>query len=406
MVLKKILVAVLAVVLAAPAMNAEKLKYRNPTGKEFPILAWFSILGDSNLTKARYQELREAGFNISFSHFHTSESLDKGFRACRGTGVKIMASCDDLEHKTAATVRRFKGEPDLVGWFLTDEPTTRTYPRLKAYRDRVLAYDDKHLLYLNLFPCMTGADFLGAKSYEDYVQRFVDEVGLNQISYDMYPVVHQDGKTFVRPEFYENLEIISRVAKRNGQPFWAFCMCTPHMVYPPAKIEYLRLEAFAALAYGAQCIQYFTYWTPLNADWDYHDAPIDSALRRTAAYYRVKQVNREIQALRHVFLGSEAEDVSFTGAITPDGTKPFTRLPARLLSLQTDGKGALVSRLKNGRRRYVVVVNRDIFSPQILSLRLDKGVKRVWPTGRETRLAPGDIDIKLQAGGYVILRTK
>lgn len=317
-----------------------------------------------------------------------------------------MATCDAMETSTTATVRRFKGERDLAGWFLTDEPTTRKYPMLKAFRDSVLAADDKHLLYLNLFPCMTGAAHLGAKSYEDYVQRFVDEVGLSQISYDMYPVVHQDGKTFVRPEFYENLEIVSRVARRNGQPFWAFCMCTPHMVYPPAKIEYLRLEAFAALAYGAQCIQYFTYWTPLHADWDYHDAPIDSALQRTAAYYRVRTLNREIQALRRVFLGAVAEDVSFTGDVTPQGTKPFTQLPDRLLALATDGKGALVSRLRNGRRRYVVVVNRNIFAPQVLSLRLAKGVRRVWPTGRETRLAPGEASIGLPAGGYVILRTK
>ena len=49
--------------------------YRNPTGKEFPILAWYSVLGDGNITPERYKELRNAGFNISFSHFYDIEDM-------------------------------------------------------------------------------------------------------------------------------------------------------------------------------------------------------------------------------------------------------------------------------------------------------------------------------------------
>ena len=37
--------------------------YTNPTGDEFPILAWFSLLGDQ-VTAARYEEMAEAGFNM------------------------------------------------------------------------------------------------------------------------------------------------------------------------------------------------------------------------------------------------------------------------------------------------------------------------------------------------------
>ena len=64
--MKKITIVLLLLV-AAIAENADnKMKYKNPTGKEFPILAWYSILPDSNLTRERYMELRNAGFNISF----------------------------------------------------------------------------------------------------------------------------------------------------------------------------------------------------------------------------------------------------------------------------------------------------------------------------------------------------
>ena len=404
--IKKIITLALAVAITAPAVGAKKLKYRNPTGKEFPILAWFSILGDSNLTKARYQELRNAGFNISFSHFSGAESLEKGLRACRGTGVKIMATCKELETNTTATVRRFKGDPAIVGWFLKDEPVTLQYPQLRQFRDSVVAADSKHLPYLNLLPSTVKAVDLHAESYEDYVQRFVDEVGLPLISYDQYPILEQNGEAVVRPEFYENLEIVSRVARRNGLPFWAFCLSTAHMSYPIPPSAHMRYEAFSALAYGAQCIQYFTYWTPLHTVWDFHAAPIDSTLRRNAVYYRVKEVNREIQALSRVFLGATADDVSFTGGDLPQGTKAFTRMPAKLLSLQTSGKGALVSQMHNGRRRYVVVVSRDISSAQTLTLQIGDDIKRVLSTGKEVALTVGRQDFNLPAGGYVILRTK
>ncbi|MDE7396324.1 MAG: hypothetical protein K2M98_01210, partial [Muribaculum sp.] len=52
------------------------LSYVNPVAPEFPILAWYSILPDSAQTPERYNELREAGFNISFSHFKTNEQID------------------------------------------------------------------------------------------------------------------------------------------------------------------------------------------------------------------------------------------------------------------------------------------------------------------------------------------
>lgn len=317
-----------------------------------------------------------------------------------------MATCGELGTSTTATVRRFKGDRAIAGWFLRDEPVTLQYPQLRQLRDSILAADGRHLLYLNLLPSTVSPADLHADSYEDYVQRFVDEVGLPLISYDQYPVVEQGGKAVVRPEFYGNLEAVSRVARRNGLPFWAFCLSTAHASYPVPPAEHLRYEAFSALAYGAQCIQYFTYWTPLHTIWDFHAAPIDSTLRRTAVYYRVREVNREIQALSRVFLGAAVEDVGFTGGDLPQGTRPLTRMPEKLLALKTGGRGALVSRMRNGRRRYVVVVSRDISSAQTLTLQIGDDIRRVLPSGREVPLGVGRQDISLPAGGYVILRTK
>ena len=44
--IKKILIPLMALLIAVPGLANEKMKYKNPTGKEFPILAWYSVLGD------------------------------------------------------------------------------------------------------------------------------------------------------------------------------------------------------------------------------------------------------------------------------------------------------------------------------------------------------------------------
>ena len=81
---------------------------------------------------------------------------------------------------------------------------------------------------------------------------------LQLLSFDHYPVV---GDT-CRPEWYENLEIFSDEARKAGKPFWAFSLATSHGPNPVPTPAMLRLQVYSDLAYVAQGIQYFTYWTP------------------------------------------------------------------------------------------------------------------------------------------------
>ncbi len=397
---------ILAVLLAFAASAAAQPKYTNPTGREFPILAWYSILGDGYITPERYGELREAGFNISFSHFTSEDEVAAALKACRGSGVGLMLTCRELETSTAECVARFKDDPSVVGWFLRDEPVTADFDSLRQFRDRVYAADSSHLVYLNLFPSIVPAEALGADSYEDYVQRFVSEVALPQISYDFYPIVEEDGRVCVRPQFYENLEVTRKVSRERGMPFWAFCLATAHMFYPVPSAAHLRFEAYSALAYGAQCIQYFTYATPGREVWDFHNAPIDSVGQRTDVYYKVQSLNRDIQSLAKVFLGADAVEVGHTGSVIPQGTRRLETLPEKFGSLECDGEGLLVSRLCNGSRSYVMLVNRSIDSAQNVDFTLEKPLRRIIPCGKAQRLRAGAHKITLEPGDFALFRVE
>jgi hypothetical protein len=317
-----------------------------------PIVAWAGP-PSTETTPERYRELAEAGFMINFSGFPNAEAMQKGLDIAHGAGIQQMVSFPELNSDPEGSVRKFIEHPGLYGYYLRDEPNTADFPALTQWAKRIQAVDSKHPCYINLFPNYANAGQLGAGNYAEYVNRFIAEVPMPFVSFDHYPVV---GKS-LRPEWYENLEIISRAAAKAKKPFWGFILAVAHNPYPVPTIEHLRLQAFSNLAYGAQVIQYFTYWTPRSTVWDFHMGPIDVDGRRTPVYDLVKTMNAEIQKLAPVFFGSHVVHVGHLGSI-PRGANAFE--PQKpIASIKADGE-ALVSILAGAKRRYLVLVNREL----------------------------------------------
>lgn len=400
--LKKLLF-ILSLLVATAAYSSIHV-YRNPVSPEFPILAWYSILPDSAQTRERYDELREAGFNMSYSTFTGNKQIERALAAAEGSGVKLIVGSAPLYSDTRATVDLFRDNDVVAGWFLRDEPVAAGFDDLGKFRDRIYDADSSRLMYLNLLPVMVPAEELGTVDYEDYVERFVERVRLPLISYDFYPIVRDDstGHVYWREPHFENLEIVSRVARRHNMPFWAFCLSTAHHPYPVPGDSHMRFEAFTALAYGAQGIQYFTYWQPASKRWDFHHAPIDETGKRTDVYYMVKNLNREIQALAPVFLGAEVDDVSFIGRV-PKGTKALEALPEGFESITTDGETLLVSQFHNGKNRYIMLVNADIDHAQTVKAKRRKGLHRYNPDGTTTADDPSRLII-IAPGSYFLAK--
>jgi hypothetical protein len=388
-----------------------------PQSEEFPILAWFSLLGDE-VTKDRYVEMREAGFNISFSHFRTAEQVEKALNESNGTGVKILMTCKELEKEPEKTVARFKDHPNLIGYFLRDEPTCKEFDELAAWAERIKKVDSSKLLYLNLFPNYASLGHLGVKTYLDYVKRFIKEVKLGLVSFDHYPICFKG----VRPEFYANLEDIAKAAKAAGEPFWAFALSTAHDPYPVPTDAHIRFQIFSNLAYGAQGLQYFTYTTPVGSRWNFHNAPIDENGKKTEVYDVIAKVNKEVHALTDVFLGAEVLNVRHTGDMIPEGTKALydggkNVLPSEFGRLESEGDGLVVSHFKNGQHEYLMLVNKSIEKEQNvrfcglgedLPKAFQKGsaVKRVMPNGSRVPASDYESSLAIAPGDILLLQLK
>ncbi len=366
---------------------------------EIPILAWYSIPAEF-ASEETYKELADAGFNINFSHLGKLSEAKKALDLGQKYGVKIMLTCQELAADPELAVENVKDHPALFGYFLRDEPAVGDFPQLAHWADRIRSLDDKHPIYLNLFPNYAPDNVLGC-TYPEYVHRFVEEVGLPMLSFDYYPVT-VDG---IRESWWSNLEVVAKEAKEAGVPFWAFALSTAHYPYPIATMQSLRLQFYTDLAYGAQGLQYFTYWCPTPGIWDFNNAPINEFGSRTEVYDLVKEMNKELQARAGVFMGAEVLQLGHTGDTIPPGVSPLGKLPPQVSSLDTKGKGTVVSVLENGDWQYLMIVNRSLDEKVDYQVAFNVPVKKIERSGKASKVAPSG-SYTLEEGDCAIFRWK
>lgn len=384
--------------LASPAGAADE-------AERMPIVAWFGPPVEQT-TPQRYEELADAGFTLVFTGHPNAESMKKALEVAQGAGVKLLLSIPDLEQKPEEVAKQFKGHPALGGYYLRDEPSAKDFDHLGKWCRRIQAVDKKHPCFVNLFPNYASPEQLGTATYQEHLDLFVKKVPTPMLSFDHYPVIGKTGEpATLRGEWYDNLERAAAVARREGRPLWAFALSVAHDPYPVAEMSHLRVQAFSNLAYGAQAIQYFTYWTPISETWNFHEAPIDAEGNRTPVYDRVKQMNVEIQNLSRVFLGSKVIAVAHTGETLPAGTKRYEPA-APVAALEVEGDGAVVSLLKKEGSRFLVIVNRDVNNPMPLNINFDgsKRISRIDKEGGAERLAVPIFQERVGPGDVVVLQ--
>ncbi len=389
--IRSLLIPLMLLAMAAPAHAAKP---------SIPIHAWFSIPSEFTSTE-RYRELAGAGFTTSMSSFPNLAAARKALDAANGTGVRLYITCPELASDPEGTVRGFMNHPALAGWHLTDEPNAKEFPRLAAWTKRIQAVDTVHPCYINLFPTYANEEQLGTPTYKAHVDSFLACVPVPFLSYDHYPITSGG----LRTDYYENLEIASNAARTAGIPLWVFSLAVAHDPYPiPTEAE-LRLQVFSDLAYGAQTIQYFTYWTPKSTTWNFHEAPIDTLGKRTPTYDRVRKINREIQSYAGIFKGAKVLGIGHTGSEIPKGTSRFESF-APFSDVTTGGKGAVVSHIENGGMTYLVVVNRDYQNEMPLSINFDKDakVRRIGKNGGKLAIGADKVTGSVPPGDMAVFR--
>ena len=401
MVFRKFSLLFLCFVFLLENTNAQE---RIKSDREFPILAWYSIPAGET-TVERYKEMKEAGINHSLSFFSNADQMQKALDVAENAGVKMLVACPELKKEPEKTVKRFMNHPALAGYHLIDEPKISLFPELSEWAKKIQAVDNKHFCYVNLFPNFADSTQLGTTNYKEYVQEYIRQIPVQFVSFDYYPVM----KDRLSKTWYENLELIATESKKADKPFWAFALTTnydnDHVT--PQTIAAMRLQVYSNLAYGAQGIQYFTYWsaTSVNAPSgeDQRGAPISANGKRSVVYDRVKEMSREIQNLSGVFLGSNVVSVRHTGlGRIPTGTIRLTSLPKCIKVLDTGGAPAIVSVLQNGENAFLVVVNKDFLNSINLTVFGNDSLKKILKDGTIVPASAYESSLELEPGDAAV----
>lgn len=373
-----------------------------PNG-EFPLRACYALY-QPFINRQQFEWVKEAGFNCIRQTLDYKD-MDSLMTLASEYGLYVTASMPDVRDslKISKVVERYGSNPYFWGLNIIDEPSADKFQSVRNITKRLDANDPAQNPFVNLFPAV-GAKQMGAPDYRTYVEEFVRIVNPPYISYDAYPISYdKDNKITVWKDYFYTLEIIRDVADKSNRPFWGYILVNKHWSYPKPTREYIRYQVFTNLAYGAQGLSYFTYLHPdYDVKGEYSDSPIDRQGRRTDTWYAVRDVNREVKNLEKVFLGSTVEEVRHTGKI-PRGTKRLGRLPRPFRNIESLGaEGVVVSRLKNGKERYLMLLNKDVVNPQEVRIGLSGSVERLYGDGSEAPFSSQTIT--LSPAGYAIFR--
>ena len=299
----------------------------------------------------RYKEIAEANFTMVIGGFgaRTPETVKKQIELCEKYNLKAVVSRAGLPPDQLAE------SPAVWGYMVRDEPGARDFPALRKTVEKIRAARPGRLSFINLFPNHASEKQLGTKTYDEHVQRFVDEVGVDVLSMDHYPAMKPDSDK--RQRYLDNLDAMRKYALEKGIPHWNFFNVMPFGHHSDPTEAQIKWQIYTSLAYGSKGVLYFCYWTPKGGEFPKGGAIITAEGRRTRHYEQAKRVNHDIKQL-----GPTLMSLTSTGVyrVTPNQNPSDVLKGAPIKSL-TKGD-YLVGVFKHADGRRAVLLNNYSFA--------------------------------------------
>ena len=304
---------------------------------------------------ARYAEVRESGINMVYSfggEVHNPEHRDRMLHAAEKNGVRVMIELDRITdvggiEANLELVKATMNHPAVIGYNMYDEPNAALFPVLgeQLRRIREIVGEDM-LIMCNLFPNYASATQLGISGekdgmtpYQQYIDRFMSEVGSDILSFDFYPFHTDTGKDSDKLRaMLTNFSDIALCAQKYGVPTWGFVQNSSWSGTRVPNEDELRFLTHFHMIFGLQSYSYFLYCQPYNVATG--EGMFKGMLtydgEHTEIYDRVTSNNEALAGLRGRYL-----DYSLKGFLTANLSKGNTASIAN--ELKSESFGPLVS---------------------------------------------------------------
>lgn len=395
------------------------------------------------------QDLKQCGFNCVMLQLPKTYStvkqqasyIESAINVCKQYSLVPFIRTSALFTNTGVNTELIKELADnksLGGWWLTTPTYSELIDSVSSTSAPGNIYKDiwdkdkegdkyvntsrarKHIIIMNALPNTTS-------SYQDYLKKFQSEIQPSLWGIDAIPSFAKLEKPkweyFNFDLFFRDLEILSLVSRYCGRPFWYTVRCmtytdkkTNETTTYPTLVE-MRFSAFAALAYGAQGLQYWSYrQLSNNSEFDYIAAPVDANGQKvTTIWDAVQQINREIRCLNPVFFESEMIQVRHTGSVQYAATALLNGSFGPLISVSSTG--ILLSHLNTKGQDYLVIVS-QILTESILNIPKQKvklefadcyKIHQLLPSPdsiayTEQSITSTNVEVDLPSGGYLIYK--
>lgn len=336
----------------APARGAEKDEVF------FPIMAWNHPPEDP----ASLRKMRECG--VTVAGFAAVRQLD----AVHAAGMKAIVSdprvggygdwknvdAAEARRKVTELVKEVNDHPAVIGYYLRDEPSADMFEGLEKVASVVRELAPGKWPYINLFPLVAEPWQLGAKNYNEYLDKFIVTCKPMTLSYDHY-AIFEDGS--LGANYYNNLEVMRAAAIEQQVPFWNIVLANSHFRFRAPSAADFHFHAYTTLAYGGRGISYFTYLAPKVGN--YRMAPIDQFGNETPTWHHMRYINHQILKLAPTILKLRSDGVYHFGTV-PIGCHGPTET-SLVTGLDADQEQFMAGDFTHeDGSRWVMVVNRDL----------------------------------------------
>ncbi len=279
-----------AAVVMMSLMTSAVAESRDFEQDRFAIGFWVDPPADENMD-AHYKDIAAADFTMVVGGFgaRTPENVRRQITLCERYDLKAVVSRAGLEPD------KLPDSPAVWGYMIRDEPSAKDFPALRKTADEVCGARPGKMAYINIFPDYASEEQLGTSTYDEHVRRFVNEVGVEVLSMDHYPVMKPGDDR--REGYLGNLGIMRKYSLIKDIPFWNYFNTMPFGVHSDPTEAQLRWQIYTSIAYGAKGVMYFCYWTPGGGEFPKGGAIITSEGLKTRHYDQAARINHDIKNL-------------------------------------------------------------------------------------------------------------
>src|SRR5687768_11392452 len=155
----------------------------------FPIMAWNHVPSDPAVMK----KMRECGITMAMaSPVQLDMMKESGMKAIvtdpRTSNYKWDGEVDAAEARknVESLIAEIGNHPAIFGYYIRDEPNAAWFANLEKVASVVREKAPGKWPYINLFPLYAEDWQLGAKTYSEYLEKFVTTCKPPIMSYDNY----------------------------------------------------------------------------------------------------------------------------------------------------------------------------------------------------------------------------